>query len=252
MKHICSDWSSLNMSTSIDIYMFLPLFDSDWVWGPYRHLFAGAAVVKWDLHVISTSGLFQTTSLHSCTRPFLIWPLVHSSLRSLIILLSCCTHEGGTGSHFREREKKMRQRYEAVVGGRSTRGCRLAQNNLAHGHIGLEENGGNCCWSCTASLLFRSRVDRLFSQTCLQWIPVATTPASTLACVWGLARMATGATALEPATTETTALLVSTAPFPSRCQQLCSIESRTSKNGILDYIVKNLSLLGVAVQRLYK
>lgn len=106
MKHICSDWSSLIMSTSIDIYMFLPLFDSDWVWGPYRHLFAGVAVGKWDLHVISTSGLFQTTSLHSCTRPFLIWPLIHSSLRSLIILLSCCTHEGGTGSHFREREKK--------------------------------------------------------------------------------------------------------------------------------------------------
>lgn len=134
-----------------------------------------------------------------------------------------------------------------MVGGRSTRGCRLARNNLAHGHVSLEENGGNCCWSCTASLLFRSPVDRLFSQTRLQWIPVATTPASTLACVWGLARMATGATALEPATTETTALLVSTAPFPSRCQQSCSIKSRTNKNGILDYIVKNLSLLGWGV-----
>lgn len=82
--------------------------------------------------VISTSGRVEKTSLHSHARSSLIGPLVLSPrgrkpAAASHYLTSGCTHQSGTGSRLREREK-MCVRYEVVLGGRSSAGCQLAEN----------------------------------------------------------------------------------------------------------------------------
>lgn len=81
--------------------------------------------------------------MHAHAWLHLIWPLVFSSrgrktLRQLIILPSCCTHERATGSRLRDRKKKG-LRYEVVVGGRSITG--LLKINLLMATSVLREMG---------------------------------------------------------------------------------------------------------------